>query len=156
MEVISPVTYLVNTEGKVCFVHVDHLRVASFSQSADIPASPPTVARQSPYPANTETRASVVLQPAPMAGSAATEVRKAPVSDRALQRDHPAMEGGGYLQRTPGEEPTVQLTGCTPEGSPRPALLQPTPSEDPPSLRRSSRRRLQPDRYQSEDFRNGT
>lgn len=156
VEVISPVTYSVNTGGKVPFVHVDHLRVASFSQPADMPASPPTLARQSPYPANAATLPSVVPQQVPMAGPAATEVRKAPVSDRAMQGDHPAMEGGGYLQRNPGEEPTVQTTAPTPEGSPRPALLQPTPSEDSSSLRRSSRRRQQPDRYQSEDFRNGT
>lgn len=156
VEVISPVAYSVNTGGKVHFVHVDHLRVASFSQPADMPASPPTLARQSPYPANAATLPSVVPPQVPMAGSSATEVREAPVPDRAMQGDHPAMEGGGYLQRNPGEEPIVQTTASTPEGSPRPALLQPTPSEDSSSLRRSSRRRQQPDRYQSEDFRNGT
>lgn len=151
VEVISPVTYLVNTGGKVHFVHVDHMRVASYSQPADVPTP-----RQSPYPVNAETLPSGVPRQVPMAVSASTEVCRAPVSDGTMQGDHPAIESGGHRQRNPGEEPTVQPPVPTPEGSPRPALLHPTPSGDPTALRRSSRRRQQTDRYQSEDFRNRT
>lgn len=135
VRLVSPVTYLVETQNTVRHVHVDHLRSRSFRHAGcDIGA-------EASRPPGTEdlVRHQEAAQTAPQQAHHEADTALPPLPDDATTPDPPPPDGQELqLPAADNEHPQTQAEES---------------SVSPPTLRRSQRARKPPDRYASRDFR---
>ncbi|KAL1466598.1 hypothetical protein MTO96_042621 [Rhipicephalus appendiculatus] len=138
-QVVSAVTYVVKVHNQFRFVHADHLRSLHAGTSPkvdDVERQENRIPLAEPAPSNLPMYAALV-QPVP--GPPASPPVSPPHEHRAAERPMPP------------EAPT-QPEGTTPISPPATGLSSPK-SPDNQALRRSTRVRKPPDRFQHADFR---